>query len=105
MNLSVTSDFDQIFRFLNEIYLLPRVTTISGLDFTHDRSGLISTTMEINSLWQERPTQLASVEAPLPDLSKSEIALLKKIENDGSVGTPIEIPDVPRGKANIFATN
>ncbi len=105
MNVSVTSDFDQIFRFLNEVYSLPRVTTVSGLAFTIDRSGLIATTMEINSLWQDRPAQLASVEAPLPELSGGELALLKKVESEGVVGTPVEIPDVPRGKANIFSAN
>lgn len=105
MKVTLTSDFDQIFGFLNQLYALPRVTTVSGLSFSLDQGGLIGTTMDINSLWQELPSELPSVEAPLATISEPEAALLKKVESEGSVASPVVVPDVPKGKTNIFATN
>lgn len=103
--VSITSNFDQVFTFLNGVYSLPRVSTISGLNFSIDNDGLIGANMEIHSLWQSRPVQLASVEEALPELGSAEVELLRKIEKEGVVGTPVEIPDVPRGKSNIFSDN
>lgn len=103
--VTISSDFDQIFSFLNQLYGLPRVTSVSGLTFAQDQRGLISTTMDITSLWQELPTQLPSVETPLPDLSSAEIELLAKVQSESSISPPVVVPDVPKNKANIFATN
>lgn len=105
MKVTLTSDFDQIFRFLNELYALPRVTTVGGLTFSIDQGGLIGTNMDINSLWQERPKELPSVEAPVATLAEEEVALLSRVETGIAVAPPVEVPDVPIKKQNIFSPN
>lgn len=100
---TMSSDFDQIFSFLNALYALPRVTTVTALTFSIDQDGLINTSMDINSLWQQLPGEIASVEAPLPSLTAEELDLLKKVNEGSAVAAPVEVPDVPKGKTNIFA--
>lgn len=106
MKVSVSSDFEQIFKFLNELYALPRVTTVKELTFAIDQQGSrLSTSLDINSLWQQLPTDLASVEAPLASLDQAEVDLLAKVESTGAVSAPVVVPDVPKGKLNIFSAN
>jgi len=105
MTVSLTSDFDQIFRFLNELYALPRVTTVSGLTFSIGEGGSIGTNMDINSLWQESPRELPNIEVPIATLSEAEVALLLKVENGSALAAPVDVPDVPKGKSNIFSAN
>lgn len=106
MKVSVSSDFNQIFQFLNELYALPRVTTIKELSFAIDQqSSQLTTSLDINSLWQPLPTEMASVEAPLASLDQSDVDLLAKVESTGAVSSPVVVPDVPKGKSNIFSVN
>lgn len=105
MKVSIVSDFDQIFKFLNELYALPRVTTVSGLSFAIDQEGRINTNMDISSLWQERPKALPDVEAELATLTEAEIELLSKIETGSTLVPFVEIPESDIGKSNIFSAN
>ncbi len=103
MKLSVNSDYRSMLKFLGDIYSLPRVTVINDLSFGAGQDGQLTTSLTISSLWQTAPTQLPSVEAPLAVISKEGQDLLTKVQNTGTVNTPVVVPDLPKGKPDIFS--
>ncbi len=102
MKLSVNSDYKSMLKFLSDIYSLPRVTVINELTFGANQSGQLTTNLTISSLWQAAPTQLPSVEAPLASISKADSDLLTKVQSTGAVSSPTVVPDVPKGKPDVF---
>lgn len=102
MKVSVTSDYRSILQFLNNLYAMARVTTIKDLSFSPNAEGQITTSLVISSLWQPLPSDLASVESPLPVLGDAEIALLAKIDSSGADIVSARIPEGPKGRPDIF---
>ncbi len=102
MKVSVTSDYRSILQFLNNLYAMARVTIVKDLSFSPTADGQITTSLVISSLWQPLPSDLPSIEAPLPSLTKADTDLLSKIENEGPISAPAPVPDVPKGRPDIF---
>lgn len=102
MKVSVTSDYRSILQFLNNLYAMARVTTVKDLSFATSQEGQITTTLIISSLWQALPSDLPSVESPLPTLGKAETDLLTRVASSGAVSAPVPVPDVPKGRPDIF---
>lgn len=102
MKVSVTSDYRSILQFLNNLYSMARVTNVKDLSFAASPEGQITTTLVISSLWQPLPSDLPSIESPLPTLGKAETELLAKVENSGASIAPAPVPDVPKGRPDIF---
>jgi Tfp pilus assembly protein PilO len=101
MKLSLTSDYRSFLQFLDGVYALPRVVIVKDLSFASADSQ-ITTSMTINALWQELPTALAAVESPLLTLTKNQEELLAKIETSGTSTTQTIVPEVPKGRNDIF---
>ena len=102
MKVSVTSDYRSILQFLNNLYAMARVTTVKDLTFSASPEGQITTSLVISSLWQASPTDLGSIEAPLPVLSKADTDLLEKVRDSGSAIVSTPIPEGPKGRPDIF---
>lgn len=102
MKVSVTSDYRSILQFLNNLYAMARVTIVKDLSFASSPEGQITTTLVISSLWQPLPSDLPSIESPLPTLGKAETDLLAKIESSGADTASAPVPDVPKGRPDIF---
>lgn len=102
MKLSVSSDYKSVLKFLDAVYALPRVTNIKDLTFGVGTTGQISTNLVVSSMWQALPKDLPAVEAPVVLVSSKNEALLSKVENTGAVSSPVVVPDVPKGKPDIF---
>ncbi|MEK7581332.1 MAG: hypothetical protein AAB512_03540 [Patescibacteria group bacterium] len=104
MKLALTSDYRSILQFLTGIYNLPRVTLVKDLSLSKSADGgQLTTSLSIVSLWQPLPLELASVEAPLGAIDDNEAKLLASVESAGAAA-PAVVPDVPKGKPDIFAT-
>jgi len=101
MKLSLTSDYRSFVQFLDGIYALPRVAIVRDIAFASVDSQ-ITTTMTINALWAPLPTELASVESPLLTLTKNQEDLLAKIETSGTSTSQLPVPEVPKGRNDIF---
>lgn len=102
MKVSVTSDYRSILQFLNNLYAMARVTNVKDLSFAPNTEGQITTSLVISSLWQPLPSDLPSIESPLPTMGKAETELLAKVENSGAAIAPVPVPDVPKGRPDIF---
>lgn len=101
MKLSLTSDYRALFQFLDNVYALPRVAIVKDLSLSAADSQL-TTNMTINALWQALPTELAAVESPLLTLTASQEELLSKIEKSGTAITTQVVPEVAKGRSDIF---
>lgn len=100
MKLSLTSDYKSLLQFLDGVYALPRVVIVKDIAFASVESQ-ITTSMTINALWQPLPGELASVQAPLLKLTKSQEDLLAKIETSGTSITVQAVPEA-EGRNDIF---
>lgn len=102
MKLSVTSDYRSIMQFLNSVYALPRVVLVKDLSLSSAQSQITSS-MTINALWAQLPTELASIEAPLATLTKSQQDIIEKVELTGTSSTVnTVVPDVATGRNDLF---
>lgn len=101
MKLSLTSDYRALFQFLDNVYALPRVAIVKDLSLSAVDSQL-TTNMTINALWQALPTELAAVESPLLTLTASQEELLSKVEKSGTAITTQVVPEVAKGRSDIF---
>jgi Tfp pilus assembly protein PilO len=102
MKVSVTSDYRSILQFLNNLYGMARVTTVKDLSFSSSAEGQISSSLSISSLWQPLPSELPDIKSPLPALGEPETSLLARIESSGASIAPLPVPDVPKGRPDIF---
>ncbi len=102
MKLSINSDYKSMLKFLSDVYNLPRVTVVNDLGFGVGQQGQLTTQLTISSLWQATSAQLPSVEAPLASLSKTDLDLLSNVQNTGVVNASPVVPNVPKGKPDIF---
>lgn len=101
MKLTLTSDYRALFQFLDNVYALPRVAIVKDLSLAAADAQL-TTNMTINALWQALPTELAAVESPLLTLTADQQELLSKIEKSGSSTTTQVVPEVAKGRSDIF---
>ncbi len=102
MKLSITSDYRSVMQFLNSVYALPRVVLIKDLSLSSAQSQ-ISSSMTINALWAQLPTELASIEAPLSVLTKNQETIIENVEITGSSSNVSNVvPDVQTGRNDLF---
>lgn len=103
MKVSVTSDYKSVLQFLNDLYGMARVTTVKDLTFASSAEGQLSTNMTISSLWQSLPTDLPAIEAPLPTITKSDTDLLARVDSSQETSASVVVPDLPKGRPDIFS--
>lgn len=102
MKLTMTSDYGSFLRFLDSAYSLPRVVIVKDASIAYSENQL-NTSLTLNALWQELPTDLAPVETPLVRLTSAQEELLSKVETSGLSASPQVIPEVPKGREDIFS--
>lgn len=102
MKLSVTSDYRSTMQFLNYVYSLPRVVLVKDLSLSSSESQ-ISSSMTINAIWSQMPSELGSIESPLTLLTKSQEEIIQNVQaaGPGSSTNTVE-PDVATGRDDLF---
>src|SRR3989344_3003430 len=107
VSVSLTSGYSSLLSFLNNVLVIPRAVSITDLSVssaTSEGSSQLKASMSIIAYFKELPTDLGSIETPVAELSQSEKDRLEKIINTGLSATPsVTVPQVPLGRADIFA--
>lgn len=104
LKISVSSDYKSFLLFLSRMYGSPRVVSVVDLTMAAASSGgtgQINSSLLLDAYWQPTPTELSSIETPLVELTPDELARLETVETSPSEGVP-SIPDVPKGKTDLF---
>lgn len=105
LKISISSDYKSFLLFLSRMYSSPRVVSVVDLTMASASSGgtgQINSSLLLDSYWQPTPTELASIETPLVELTPDELSRLEKVEISPAEGIP-SIPDVPKGRTDLFA--
>jgi len=105
LKISISSDYKSFLLFLGRIYSSPRVVSVVDLTMASASSGgtgQLNSSLLLDAFWQSTPTELSSIETPLVELTPDELARLEAVEISPSEGVP-SIPDVPKGRADLFA--
>jgi len=107
ISVSVTSGYSSLLSFLNNIFAIPRAVSISDLSVSaasSEGSVQLKASMSIIANFKQLPTDLGSIESPVAELTQSEKERLKKIIDTGLATAPsVSVPQVPVGRADIFA--
>ena len=102
LRISLTGDYKSLLSFLDNILSLPRVATIRDLVVFSGQSGQLTSAFMIEAYWQSIPTELASIETPIEDLTQSESARLEQVTLAG-LASPAAVPPVPLGRSDLFS--
>lgn len=106
LKVSISSDYKSFLQFLNNVLafsrtLVVRDLTLSAVSGTEQAGGQIRTLITIDAYYLPLPKELSSIEAPIEDLTPSEIARLNQVRA-GSSGAPA-LPPVQGGRSDLFA--
>lgn len=107
VKVSLSSDYKSFLQFLNNVFAFSRVLVIrdlalSSVGGTGQTTGQIKTLITIDAYYQPLPRELSSVEAPIDDLTQSEIKRLNQVKASGTSGQP-PLPPVQGGRSDLFA--
>lgn len=107
LKVSFSSSYSSLMTFMGNVLAIPRALAISDISLSStssEGSSVVRALVTVNGYWQQLPTQLASIESPLEELTASELELLSKIKSTGGVsaGGP-GASVVPLGKSDLFA--
>ena len=93
-------------RLLNSIENSPRLIRISDMEISAGKAGdFVNVSLTIEVLFSPMPKELGGVDSPLPEVSESEEALIKRLARTQVPATtvsPTSVTLTPRGKANPF---
>ena len=107
VSVSLTSGYSSLLSFLNNVLVIPRAVSITDLSVssaTSEGSSQLKVSLSIVAYFKQLPTDLGSIEAPVAELTQSEKERLKKIIDTGLATAPsVSVPQVPVGRADIFA--
>src|SRR3990167_3250494 len=107
VSVSLTSGYSLLLQFLNNVLAIPRAVSITDLSVssaTSEGSSQLKVSLSIVAYFKQLPTDLGSIEAPVAELTQSEKERLKKIIDTGLATAPsVSVPQVPVGRADIFA--
>jgi Tfp pilus assembly protein PilO len=107
LKVTLSSDYKSLLQFLNNMLSLSRVITIRDLSVSaasssSGESSQIRISLTFDAYWKPLPKQLASIESPIAELTPSESARLENVQLTGFV-TPPTVPEVSKGKPDLFA--
>ncbi|MDO8486927.1 MAG: hypothetical protein Q7S45_01345 [Candidatus Curtissbacteria bacterium] len=107
VKVSLSSDYKSFLQFLNNVLAFSRVLvirdlTLSSVGGTGQTTGQIKTLITIDAYYQLLPKELSSIEAPIDDLTQSEIKRLNQVKASGTSGPPTIAP-VQGGRSDLFA--
>ncbi len=107
VKVSLSSDYKSFLQFLNNVLAFSRVLVIRDLTLSSvigsgQTAGQIKTLITIDAYYQPLPQELSSVEAPIDDLTPSEIKRLNQVKASGTSGPPT-LPPVQGGRSDLFA--
>ena len=103
LKTSLVGDYRSLLQFLTNTLAVPRVISIRDLTITSSgQSSQVNSSFTIEAYWQPLPSQLASIETPVEDLTEVEAARLSKIAL-APEATSAAVPPVPLGRSDLFA--
>lgn len=110
VRITVTGNYKSILQFIDTMQKHSRIVELKDLTLSvgqGDGSSSVSqitTSFTLHVYWQQIPTELVAIDAPVEDLSAEESAVLARVsfEEEESLA-PVEIPQVPLGRADLFA--
>jgi Tfp pilus assembly protein PilO len=104
VKISTSSDYKSFLQFLSNLFAASRVVTVNDLGMSSASSdNQIKVALTVEAYWQALPGQLPSIEAPLVELTESELARLEQVSKTGLVSAPQTSPQVPLGRSDLFA--
>lgn len=103
LKMEVIGPKPSISQLLDSIEGYPRVMKIGTIELATQSQDIVNATLTIDVFYSEMPTQLGAIDAPLPELSSQEEAILLSLEKESGGSTTLEKPIlVPKGKADPF---
>jgi len=104
IKISMTSDYKSFLQFLKNALAISRVISIRDLSAASasDSSSQIRASMVVDAFWQPLPSDLASIETPISDLTSQEQEKLSRVTATGLSASPAT-PSVPLGRVDLFA--
>lgn len=106
VKVSITSDYLSVLRFLNTLVSSLRAVAITDLNVASSGiggGGSLKSSMVVNAFWKPLPKELPAIEAPVADISDVEAKLLANIATIREASGSAIVPQVPLGRADLFA--
>ena len=103
INLSITSDYLALLKFLSSLYSFSRIVSIDSISLSAavSESLQIRSSFTVDAYWKGLPFELGSIENPIEKLTDSEEQLLQAVSKPESIQAPT-VPAVAVGRNDLF---